>query len=135
MRHTRSSILYHALLLTGVNFLLRGVSMLFQIYLSNRVGAAGVGLMQLIFTVEAAAMTFGLSGARVAAMYLCAEEYGRRRLPGVRAALAGEAEELAAQLLQGDRRTPVTLRLGKLTREERDTILAGCLMNYYAGKN
>lgn len=87
MRHTRSSILYHALLLTGVNFLLRGVSMLFQIYLSNRVGAAGVGLMQLIFTVEAAAMTFGLSGARVAAMYLCAEEYGRRHLPGVRAAL------------------------------------------------
>ena len=83
MRHTRSSILYHALLLTGVNFLLRGVSMLFQIYLSNRVGAAGVGLMQLIFTVEAAAMTFGLSGARVAAMYLCAEEYGRRHLPCV----------------------------------------------------
>ncbi len=59
----------------------------------------------------------------------------RLYVPGVRAALAGEAEELAAQLLQGDRRTPVTLRLGKLTREERDTILAGCLMNYYAGKN
>ena len=59
----------------------------------------------------------------------------RLYVPGVRAALAGEAEELAAQLLQGDRRTPVTLRLGKLTREERDTILAGCLMTYYAGKN
>ncbi len=59
----------------------------------------------------------------------------RLYVPGVRAALAGEAEELAAQLLQGDRRTTVTLRLGKLTREERDTILAGCLMNYYAGKN
>ena len=59
----------------------------------------------------------------------------RLYVPGVRAALAGEAEELAAQLLQGGRRTPVTLRLGKLTREERDTILAGCLMNYYAGKN
>ena len=59
----------------------------------------------------------------------------RLYVPGVRAALAGEAEELAAQLLQHDRCTPVTLRLGKLTREERDTILAGCLMNYYAGKN
>ena len=41
-----------------------------------------------MLTVETAAITFGLSGARVAAMYLCAEEYGRRRLDGVRSALA-----------------------------------------------
>ena len=84
----KRSIFYNALLLTGVNFLLRGVSMVFQVYLSRRIGAAGVGLLQLVLTVETAAMTFGLSGARVAAMYLCAEEYGRRRLDGVRSALA-----------------------------------------------
>ncbi len=81
------SIFYNALLLTGVNFLLRGVAMLFQVYLSNRIGAAGVGLMQLVLTVEAVATTFGLSGARVAAMYLCAEEYGQRRMDGVRSAI------------------------------------------------
>ena len=83
----RRSILWNALLLTGVNFLLRGVTMIFQVYLSRRIGAAGVGLLQLVLTVETAATTFGLSGARVAAMYLCAEEYGRRRMEGVRSAL------------------------------------------------
>ena len=83
----KRSIFYNALLLTGVNLLLRGVSMVFQVYLSRRIGAAGVGLLQLVLTVETAAITFGLSGARVAAMYLCAEEYGRRRLDGVRSAL------------------------------------------------
>ena len=83
----KRSIFYNALLLTGVNLLLRGVSMVFQVYLSRRIGAAGVGLLQLVLTVETAAITFGLSGTRVAAMYLCAEEYGRRRLDGVRSAL------------------------------------------------
>lgn len=82
------SILKSALLLTAVNLLLRGVSMVFQVYLSDRIGAAGVGLMQLILTVESVATTFGLSGARVAAMYLCAEEYGRRSRSGVRSAIA-----------------------------------------------
>ena len=86
-RVRRRSILWNALLLTGVNLLLRGVSMVFQVALSRRIGAAGVGLLQLVLTVETAAMTFGLSGARVAAMYLCAEEFGRRRMEGVRSAL------------------------------------------------
>ena len=45
------SILQNALLLTGVNLLLRGVSMLFQIYLSGQIGAGGIGLLQLILTV------------------------------------------------------------------------------------
>ena len=72
----KRSIFYNALLLTGVNLLVRGVSMVLQVYLSRRIGAAGVGLLQLVLTVETAAITFGLSGARVAAMYLCAEEYG-----------------------------------------------------------
>ena len=39
-------------------------------------------------------------------------------------------------LLQGGgeekTQTPVKLRLPSLTREERDIILAGCLINYYA---
>ena len=37
----KRSIFYNALLLTGVNLLLRGVSMVFQVYLSRRIGAAG----------------------------------------------------------------------------------------------
>ena len=47
----KRSIFYNALLLTGVNLLQRGVSMVFQVYLSRRIGAAGVGLLQLVLTV------------------------------------------------------------------------------------
>ena len=54
-------------------------------------------------------------------------------VPGIRAALLGDADHVEATLLQGDRRTPLSLWLKNLTREERDIILAGCLINYYAG--
>ena len=53
-------------------------------------------------------------------------------IPGVRAALRGGAEELPATLIQGEKETPVTLRLPGMTAEERDIVLAGCLINYYA---
>ena len=56
----------------------------------------------------------------------------RLYLPGVRALLEGDGEELSAVLLREDARIPVALSLPGLTREERDIILAGCLINYYA---
>lgn len=74
-------------LLTAANLLMRGVGMLFQVYLTARVGAAGVGLLQLITAVQFFAMTLGTSGLRVAALTLTAEEYGYRRFGGVRQAM------------------------------------------------
>ena len=62
---------------------MQGVAMLFRVYLSRTVGAAGLGLLQLILTVGGLALTVGVSGARVTAMYLCAEELGQRRSRGV----------------------------------------------------
>ena len=56
-------------------------------------------------------------------------------IPGVRALLEGDGEEIEATLAQGphgEKRTTVKLTLPGLTREERDVILAGCLINYYA---
>ncbi len=57
-------------------------------------------------------------------------------IPGIRALLEGDGEEISATLIQdrdGKRKqTPVTLTLPGLTREERDIILSGCLINYYA---
>ncbi|MBQ5749203.1 MAG: oligosaccharide flippase family protein, partial [Oscillospiraceae bacterium] len=49
--------------------------------------AAGLGLLQLVLTVSGFAMVIGLCGMRTAAMYLCAEEYGKRRPDGALAAL------------------------------------------------
>ncbi len=53
-------------------------------------------------------------------------------IPGIRALLQSDGEEIPATLLQNGKETAVTLRLPGLTREERDIILAGCLINYYA---
>lgn len=75
------SIFHSALLLTGVNLLLRLVSTSFQVYISGRIGAAGVGLLQLVLSVGALAMTAGIAGIRTATMYLTAEELGKKR-PG-----------------------------------------------------
>lgn len=83
----RGSIAKSTLLLTLANLAMRGVSMLFQVYLTEQVGAAGIGLLQLILTVHAFSITIGTSGLRVAAMYLSAEEYGLRRFSGIRLAM------------------------------------------------
>ncbi len=82
-------IFYSALMLTGVNLLLRFVSTGFQVYLSSRIGAAGIGLLQLVLSVGMLAMTAGMAGIRTATMYLTAEELGRKRQGNIRWVLSG----------------------------------------------
>ncbi len=53
-------------------------------------------------------------------------------LPGVRALLEGDGDTIQAAVLRQGGTASVTLSLPGLTREERDIILAGCLINYYA---
>ena len=67
--------------------MLRAAGLAFQAYTASLMGAAGVGLLQLILTVGLLAGTLGSSGVRVAAMVLSAQEFGRRRLSGVRRAV------------------------------------------------
>ena len=73
----RLPIFYSALLLTGVNLLLRLAGTSFQVYISGRIGAAGVGLLQLVMSVGSLAMVAGIGGIRTATMYLTAEALGR----------------------------------------------------------
>ena len=82
-------IFYSALLLTGVNLLLRLVSTSFQVYISSCIGAAGVGLLQLVLSVGALSMTAGMAGIRTATMYLTAEQLGRKNPGAVRQVLSG----------------------------------------------
>ena len=82
-------IFYSALLLTGVNLLLRFVGTSFQVYISNRLGAAGVGLLQLVLSVGSFAIVSGIAGVRTATMYLTAEELGRKRSGSVTWVLSG----------------------------------------------
>ena len=82
-------IFYSALLLTGVNLLLRFVGTSFQVYISATLGAAGVGLLQLVMSVGGFAMVAGIAGIRTATMYLTAEELGRGRKENVPRVLSG----------------------------------------------
>ena len=82
-------IFYSAILLTVVNLLLRFVATSFQVFVSGRIGAAGIGLVQLVMSVGAMAMTAGMAGVRTATMYLTAEELGKRREKNVAWVLSG----------------------------------------------
>ena len=85
----KKPIFYSALLLTGVNLLLRFVGTSFQVYLSSRIGAAGIGLLQLVMSVGSLAMVAGIAGIRTATMYLTAEELGRKQPKNVTWVLSG----------------------------------------------
>ena len=82
-------IFYSALMLTGVNLLLRFVGTSFQVYLSSRIGAAGIGLLQLVMSVGGLSMVAGMGGIRTATMYLTAEELGKKRPQNVVWVLSG----------------------------------------------
>ena len=88
MRRKRT-IVCNALLLTAVNLLLRFTSTSFQVYLSGRIGAAGIGLLQLVLSVGGLAITFGMGGIRTATMYLCAEAVGQKRSENMGWVLSG----------------------------------------------
>lgn len=50
--------------------------------------------------------------------------------PGIKKAVEEEAEEIKAYRVGEDSLSEFTLRLGELTKEERQIILKGCLINY-----
>ena len=85
----RKPIFYNALLLTCVNLLLRFAGTGFQVYLSGRIGAEGIGLLQLVLSVGALALTVGMGGIRTATMYLCAEVVGQKRTGRIGWVLSG----------------------------------------------
>ena len=82
-------IFYSALLLTGVNLLLRFVGTTFQVYISAALGPEGVGLLQLVLSVGSLFMVAGMAGIRTAAMYVTAEELGRHQSGNVAWVLSG----------------------------------------------
>ena len=53
-------------------------------------------------------------------------------IPGIRTLLEGDGERIDATLIQSGTERAVTLILPDVSREQRDIILVGCLINYYA---
>lgn len=143
-------IFYSAILLTGVNLLLRLAGTSFQVYLSSRIGAAGIGLLQLVLTLGGMSMTAGMAGVRTATMYLTAEELGKKRPGNVGFVLRGSgiysllcsgavglAVFFAAPFLAvnwiGDSRTVQALRLMAVFLPI--TCLCGVMTGYFTAAN
>jgi stage V sporulation protein B len=70
-------MLVNTALLTGTSLCMRAIGMVFQVYLSNRLGPAGIGLFQLVMSVSTLAATIAISGVRFAATRLLSEDWAR----------------------------------------------------------
>ena len=72
----RRRFFYNGLLLTAVGIAIRLVAMLFNSYITKRIGAEGIGLYTLIGTVYSFAITFATSGINLTVTRLVASEMG-----------------------------------------------------------
>jgi len=56
-------------------------------------------------------------------------------IPGIRKAVQSGADKVTGTIIRGASRTEITLNMPGLAKEDREIILAGCLMNYYSQQN
>ena len=73
--------------LTGAAVVMRCVGMVWQIWLAGRIGAAGLGLWQLVASVNVFTSTLAISGIRFTTTRLVSEELGAGRSGGAQRAV------------------------------------------------
>lgn len=76
MAFKRLTFVKNAAILTATSLLLRTIGIFFRVYLSNKIGAEGMGLYQLIVSIYVLASTFATSGICTAVTRLIAERVG-----------------------------------------------------------
>lgn len=64
--------------MTGSSIVMRCIGMAFQVWLVGRIGASGIGLYQLVASVNMLCATFAISGIRFTTTRLISEEIGSR---------------------------------------------------------
>ena len=79
----KKKLLYNTALLTGAALIMRSIGISYQVWLVGRIGAAGIGLFQLVMSVSGMAVTFAISGIRYACTRLISEEAGLGMWGGV----------------------------------------------------
>ena len=80
-------LVINAVILTLASLLLRTVALSFNVYISNKIGAEGVGLFSLIGSVYSFALTFATSGISIAATRLTSSAIGKNDAFEVRTAM------------------------------------------------
>ncbi len=103
-------IFFTTVALTLTSFLMKTVAVWFNVYLTGKIGSAGIGLFQLILSLYAMGKTFAASGMNLAATRICIDDSAHmrgnlNRLFGG-AFLIGAAAFLALFFLSG----PLTIR-------------------------
>ncbi|MBR5516152.1 MAG: polysaccharide biosynthesis protein [Clostridia bacterium] len=81
------AIFYNLILLTFVTLGMRFVSLGFNVYITGKLGAQGVGLYSLIMSVGGFAVTFATSGVNLGSSMLTAQALGRGSEADVRRAM------------------------------------------------
>lgn len=76
MKRTKA-MFYNLLLMTAVSLIMRFVSVAFNVYVTGRIGAGGIGLYSLIMSVGGFAITFATSGINLASTRMTAEALGQ----------------------------------------------------------
>lgn len=126
MKNTKR-LLINTLTLSATSFIMRTVGVAFNVYLTGRLGAAGIGLFSLISDVYAMALTFSFAGLPLASTRLTVEDSGKNAGQGAwimrRCSLYGLAvgcamlaavwagAEPIAKMWLGDIRTASALRI------------------------
>ncbi|MGN0544693.1 MAG: oligosaccharide flippase family protein [Acutalibacteraceae bacterium] len=76
MKNTKR-LLINTLTLAATTFLMRTVGVAFNVYLTGRLGAAGIGLFSLVTDVYSMALTFSFAGLPLASTRLTVEDSGK----------------------------------------------------------
>ncbi len=56
-------------------------------------------------------------------------------VPGIKTAVENGDESVKGYVISGDTAKEITLHMAGLTEKEREILLSGCLMNWYAERN
>lgn len=76
------TLLKNAVILTVTSFILRTFGMVVRLYVSNKIGAEGMGLYQLIISIYVLASTFVTAGVRTTIIRLVTDAIARRESNG-----------------------------------------------------
>lgn len=76
MKRTKA-MFYNLILMTAVSLVMRFVSVGFNVYVTGKIGAGGIGLYSLIMSVGGFAVTFATSGINLASTRMTAEALGK----------------------------------------------------------
>lgn len=80
----RKNLILNALILTFTTMAVGFINMGFRVYLSNKIGAEGMGLYQLLMSIHMMSATLAISGIRVTTTRLIAEELGRKNVKKIK---------------------------------------------------